>query len=107
MKYIVGTEITIRNTTGGKIRPGMTSQQIKAASSGNSKFGTQRALFTPGKEYVLNRIYTRDEKVIYRFARNFDDIVEVDFNSVSDAEKFISEARGESIAETIDMERTD
>lgn len=107
MKYIVGTEITIRNTTGGKIRPGMTSQQIKAASTGNSKFGAQRALFTPGKEYVLNRIYTRDEKVIYRFARNFDDVVEVDFDSVSDAEKFISEARGESIAESIGVERTD
>lgn len=107
MKYIVGTEITIRNTTGGKIRPGMTSQQIKAASTGNSKFGTQRALFTSGKEYILNRIYTRDERVVYRFARNFDDIVEVDFDSVSEAEKFISEARGESIVESIGVERTD
>lgn len=107
MKYIVGTEITIRNTTGGKIRPGMTSQQIKAASTGNSKFGSQRALFTPGKEYILNRIYTRDERVVYRFARNFDDIVEVDFESVSEAEKFISEARGESIVESIGVERTD
>ena len=106
MQYIIGTEITIKNTGSSRIRPGMTSNQIKSMSTGNSQFGAQRALFTPGKEYILNRIYTREGRVVYRFARNFDEIVEVDFETVAEAEQFISESRGEVISKQ-EVERTD
>ena len=108
MHYIIGTEITVTNTSTGKLRPGMSSRQIRESSSGGSSFPTQRAMFQTGRQYVLNRIYTREQRVIYKFAGGYDEIIELDFDSVAQAEQFIAEVRNEKLpSRDLVQERSD
>ena len=109
MHYIVGTQIAVTPIRKEPIRPGMSSSQIRSQSSGISGFREQRDLFTPGDNYTLIRVYVKGEKVCYKFASLSGDITEVEFQSVSDAEQFISELRGESVPdyERINRDKTD
>ena len=75
----------------------MTSSQIRQMSSGVSEFKTQRDQLTPQERYSLLRIHNKDEKVCYVFADRSGTRVELLFNTVSQAEKFISEIKGEQL----------
>lgn len=98
MHYIIGTEITIGNVgRKGPIRPGMSSQQIRQSSPGTTQFAKHREKFMLGDTYSIIRIYTQEERVCYRFASHSGDVVEVLFDSVSEAERFISEVRNETL----------
>lgn len=97
MHYIAGTSITITSQGSSKVRPGMTSAQIRQSSSGLSGFKTQREQLTPGERYTLLRIHNKDDGVCYVFADRGGTRVELLFDTVSQAEKFISEAKGETI----------
>lgn len=97
MHYIAGTTIAIGSRPTAKVRTGMTSQQIRQASSGVSGFGTQREQLTPGDRYTLLRIHNKDDKVCYVFADRSGTRVELLFDTVSQAEKFISETKGETL----------
>jgi len=66
-------------------------------SSGVSGFKTQRDQLTPQEKYSLLRIHNKDEKVCYVFADRSGTRVELLFDTVSQAEKFISEIKGEQI----------
>jgi len=110
MHYIIGTKVSVgaqRSTQ--KIKPGMSSNQIKAASRGlaNGSYTEQRSKLTPNETYTIIRIYMKEEKVCYRFVG--DKTVELMFESVRDAESFISESRGEQIPdyEEINRNKTD
>ena len=110
MHYIIGTQITVPRSTQSKaIRPGMTSQQIKSMSSRSSEFQNQRAQFVSGETYSIIRIYMKDDQVCYRFGSTSGDITEVCFNSVSQADRFISELRSETVPdyESINRNKSD
>jgi len=97
MHYIAGTEITIApNKSSGKIRPGMTGAQIRAMSQKSSTFTDQREKLKPGVKYTLTRVYKQDETLVYKFMTP-GEIVELQFDSVASAEKFISEVRSEEL----------
>jgi hypothetical protein len=66
-------------------------------SSGVSGFKTQRDKLTPQEKYSLLRIHNKDEKVCYVFADRSGTRVELLFDTVSQAEKFISEIKGEQL----------
>jgi len=97
MHYIAGTTITLSSRGSAKIKPGMTSSQIRQMSSGVSGFKTQRDQLTAGEKYSLLRIHNKDDKVCYVFADRSGSRVELLFDTVSQAEKFISEAKGEQL----------
>lgn len=97
MHYIAGTTITITSKGTAKVVPGMTSAQIRQISSGVSKFKIQRDQLTPGERYTLNRIHNKDRSVCYVFADRGGSRVELLFDTVSHAEKFISEIKGETL----------
>lgn len=110
MHYIIGTQITVPKSTQSKaIRPGMTSQQIKSMSTRSSEFHEQRAQFIPGETYSIIRIYMKDDQVCYRFGCVSGDITEVCFKSVSQADRFISELRSETVPdyEQINRDKSD
>jgi hypothetical protein len=110
MHYIVGTQLKLpASKSGQQIRPGMTSQQIRANSRGPSGFAEQRQLLTPGKQYTLARILKVDSGVNYIFSSNVGDRVTLPFGSVSEAEKFISSVIGESVPDysSAYMDQTD
>lgn len=97
MHYIIGTDIIVSNRTTGKIKPGMSSAQIRQASTRGSKYAETQKLFTSGERYVLNRIYMKEEKCIYKFSSSRGEIVEAEFDNIAAAEKFIAETRRETI----------
>ena len=97
MHYIAGTTITISSQGSAKVRPGMTSSQIRQLSTGVSGFKTQRDQLTTGERYSLLRIHNKDEKICYVFADRSGTRVELLFDTVSQAEKFISEVKGEQL----------
>lgn len=97
MHYIIGTEIVITGRSIDKIRPGMTSAQIRQASNRGTKYGDIQKMFEPNDRYILNRIFTRNEKCVYKFSSLRGHVVEAEFNSVSDAENFIAEVRNEQV----------
>lgn len=98
MHYIVGTHIQLpASKSGQQIRPGMTSQQIRANSRGPSGFVEQRQLLTPGTQYTLIRIMKVDDGVNYIFSSSVGSRVTLPFSSVSEAEKFISSVIGETV----------
>lgn len=99
MHYIVGTQIVTRPSRPQPLRPGMTSTQIKSRSTGLTTFDKQREQLTSGVTYTLIRVYMSGEqqnKVCYAFAGN-GERVELLFDSIKDAEKFISELRNEQL----------
>jgi len=102
MHYIIGTQITSSNRTVSKIRPGMTSQQLRAASSGRSKFTEIKSKLSPGVTYTLTRIHKQDESVMYTFTDNAGVRLVLPFDNVSIAENFISELRGEQVPDYTD-----
>lgn len=108
MHYIVGTEIVTSPVRKQPIQPGMTSAQIKNRSTGLSPFSEQRELLTPGVTYTLLRVYVTEQKPCYVFSGD-GQRVELIFDSVSTAEKFISELRQESLPdyESINRDKTD
>lgn len=98
MHYIAGTTITITDRTiKTPIRPGMTSQQLRAASSKSSRFEEQKKQFTPGVVYTLNRISKHHDMYQYQFSNSAGERATVHFESVSSAEKFIAEQRNETL----------
>lgn len=98
MHYIIGTKIkNTQRTVEGGIKPGMTSAQIRARSTGRSEFGDVKKKFEVNKEYSLARIYPKDGGVLYKFISADYNVVEHIFKSVTQAESFISEIRGESV----------
>lgn len=110
MHYIIGTKIAVgAQRPAQKIRPGMSSAQIKATSRGlaSGNYNEQRSLLTPNETYTLIRIFMKDEKVCYKMVG--DKTVELLFSSVKDAETFISEIRGEQVPdyEEINRNKTD
>ena len=109
MHYIVGTKITVQPAIKTALRPGMSSSQIRKQSSGLSKFAAQRDMFTPGDTYTLIRVFMKGDSVCYKFASLAGDVTEAEFGSVTDAEKFISELRGELVPdyEQINRDKTD
>ena len=96
MHYIVGTQIVIEKSAPGKIKPGMTSQQIRQlrSPSGNSRYAEN---FEPGVMYTLIRINQEPEGFNYKFRTRSGDIKNVVFPSISEAEKFISSTKGDSL----------
>lgn len=97
MHYIVGTKITLTSQGSKKITTGMTSQQIRQRSGGMSAFAEQRKLLQPGEQYSLIRICKKEDKICYIFTSQTSERCELMFDSVTQAESFISELRGESI----------
>lgn len=102
MHYIAGTQIIVGKTATGKIKPGMTSQQIRQlrASSGSTKYTDN---FEPGIMYTLIRISKEQEGFNYRFRTRSGDITNVIFPSISEAEKFISSTLGETLPDYNDV----
>ena len=99
MHYIAGTQIVTRPVRAQPLKPGMTSAQIKNRTSGLSTFDDQRSQLTAGVTYTLIRVSMSAEhqnKVCYTFAGN-GERVELLFDSIKDAEKFISELRNEQV----------
>ena len=95
MHYIVGTEIHAPvSKSSGRIKPGMTSAQIRALSTRGSADNEQISKLEPGIKYTLARIYVENEKYIYKFI-GAQSIVLLEFPSIQAAEKFIAEIRGE------------
>ena len=97
MHYIAGTTITPAPQGSAKVKPGMTSSQIRQMSSGISDFKSQRDKLISRETYTLLRIHNKDDKVCYVFADRGGTRVELLFDTVSQAEKFISETRGEQL----------
>lgn len=99
MHYIVGTQIVTTAVRQQPLRPGMSSAQIKSRSTGLSTFSKQREQLSPGVTYTLIRVYTSAEhqdKVCYAFTGE-GSRVELVFDSIKDAEKFISQLRNEQL----------
>ena len=96
MHYIVGTQIQVNERSVGKIRPGMTGAQIRAASNRSSLYTEQKSKLKPGTIYALTRIYKSGENYVYKFIGS-GDIQELQFKTITEAESFISETRGESL----------
>ena len=109
MHYIIGTQITVTQSRPNPVRPGMSSQQIRATSRGMSNYTKEREQFTPGVTYTITRIYMKDNNVCYKFHSADGTGVEVIFKTVSDAEKFISEVKGETVPdyEQINRDKSD
>jgi hypothetical protein len=107
MHYIAGTEITIAQAKRGVIRPGMSSEQIKTLKRGNQPKECES--FQQGVKYTLTRIYKKDEQsVIYKFVGIGGDVVEIPFPSITIAERFISDVRGDQLTQIAKpRERTD
>jgi hypothetical protein len=106
MHYIAGTVIQApAGKSAASIRPGMTSQQIRAASRGPVGFNDQISKLTPGKQYTLIRIYKVNEDVVYVFSSTTGDRVELTFPDISSAERFISNVKGETIPDYNDAYR--
>lgn len=97
MHYIIGTQISVSNAPKTKLRPGMSSAQIRTASQGRLSGTTSnyREEFTSNQVYSIARIFMKDEKVCYKFVG--DKVVELLFDSVKQADAFISELRGETV----------
>ena len=107
MHYIVGTQITITGRTIDKIQPGMTSQQIRASSSGRTKFKKERSLFESNRTYTLARVYKKDQ-IIYEWTGGTGPRVVTEFQTIKAAEEFISEIKGEQIPQySTGVDRTD
>ena len=106
MHYIVGTQITISGKTIEKIRPGMTSQQIRESSAGRTQFKAERNKFTSNRAYTLIRIHKISDpehpnggNIAYVWSDGTGERISVEFNSVARAEEFISEIKGETVPE--------
>ena len=105
MHYIIGTNITIESRpTTGRAKIGMTSSDIANLRKSGGDHTELKKKFTPGKQYTLTRIYKRfyedtinNEVVVYRFVSRDSDLVELEFNTVKLAEKFIADTRGEDL----------
>lgn len=97
MHYIVGTTIQVRQKTLPKIQPGMTSAQLRARSTMSSKFNEQKALFSDENEYILTRIFKNENGVAYQFSSMSGERVTPVFETVKQAETFISELRNETV----------
>ena len=98
MHYIAGTTITIsERSIKTPIRPGMTSQQLRAASSKSSRFEEQKKQFKTGVVYTLNRISRQHDMVQYQFSNKSGERAIVHFDSIASAEMFISEQRSEQL----------
>lgn len=102
MHYIAGTQIVVKKTTAGKIKPGMTSQQIRQlrSVSSNSKYTDS---FEPDVMYTLIRISQEQEGFNYKFRTRAGDIKNVIFPSISEAEKFIASTKGDSLPDYNDV----
>ena len=97
MHYIVGTTIQVKQKTLPKIQPGMTSAQLRARSTMSSKFNEQKSLFNSDNEYTLTRIFKNESGVAYQFSNMSGERVTPVFETVKQAETFISELRNETI----------
>ena len=98
MHYIAGTTITVtERSIRSPIKPGMTSQQLRAASSKSSGFEEQKKQFKPGVIYTLNRISKQHDVYQYQFSNTSGERAIVHFDSIASAEKFISEQRNEQV----------
>ena len=109
MHYIIGTQITISGRTVDRIKPGMTSSEIRRRSTSSSQFHEEQAKFEKNKTYTLSRIYRPPgaDHIVYRFNDGGINTVELEFKSVDDAEDFISEARSEVVPDYDNFYRTD
>lgn len=106
MYYIIGTKITLQSRTIPTVKKGMTSQQLAEISrlkKGTAESNSIREQFKPNREYTLIRVYMEDGKVAYKFADTTGGIVVAKFNSVTAAENFISEIRGEDVPDYTEM----
>jgi hypothetical protein len=98
MHYIAGTRIRVSAIRpGGPIRPGMTSSQIRASSPKRSLYTKHRELLKPDTDYTLTRIYKDQDKVVYVFNSSDMSRTELQFDTITDAERFISELRNENL----------
>ena len=97
MHYITGTQILVSSRSISRVRPGMTGQQLRKASTGGSHFKSQRAKFKPDRTYTLTRIQPIEDGVQYTFNEGIGESVVLDFSQVKEAETFISELRDESV----------
>lgn len=106
MHYIAGTVIQApAGKSTAAIRPGMTSQQIRAASKGPIGFNDHVSKLVPGKQYTLIRIHKVQDDVVYVFSSSAGDRVELSFPDISSAERFISSVKGESVPDYSDAYR--
>lgn len=106
MHYIIGTQINITGKTIEKIRPGMTSQQIRQSSMGSTRFKKERSQFKLNRTYTLARIYkmynetdVSKSKIAYEWSDGAGSRIRTEFDTVKLAEDFISEVKGETIPE--------
>lgn len=104
MHYIIGTTISISNRPTSRARVGMTSADIANIRRPGGDHVELLKKFTSGKVYSLTRIYKRmyedsiqNEVVVYRFVSPGENMVELEFKTVSLAEDFISSVRGEEL----------
>lgn len=85
MTYIIGTRFAV----GRKIlRPGMTNSQSKVTAS--------TPILPPG-EYTINYIKKTPNNVVYTFVNENLEQVDIEFDSIGQAEKYISAMRNEQL----------
>ena len=97
MHYIAGTQILVSGRTISRVRPGMTGSELRASSSGGSRFKKERSMFTPDRTYTLTRIRPVEEGVEYTFSDGTGTRTLLEFPNIREAETFISELRDESV----------
>lgn len=108
MHYIVGTTLMVTNRPKTVARPGMSSSDLRQIKSSRGVDHDKLSSFVTGVEYTLSRIHRpRGEScVVYCFTDGAAR-VELKFDSVSQAEAFISGVRGDTLPTTYTQERTD
>mgnify|MGYP001242273550 CR=1 FL=1 len=79
MHYIIGTRILFTRT---KIRPGLTSSGMKTVK--------KPLEFDYDTMYSLYNIKKVDDKFVYSFQSDNQDIVTIEFDTISDADKYIA-----------------
>lgn len=85
MTYIIGTSFVVGKRI---IRPGMSSSSAKVTAS--------TPILPPG-EYTINYIKKNENNVVYTFVNENFERVEIEFDSIGQAEKYISAMRNEQL----------
>lgn len=99
MHYIPGVTITISDRSVGRIQPGMTSSQIRdMKSSRGTLFKKQREQLKHNLPYTLVRVHKNEHnKVCYVFTAPGESRITLEFDNLSQGDRFISEIKGETI----------
>jgi len=104
MRYIVGTEIFVESVT-SMGQSGMGPQPVNVSPAIYKKT-QQQTPFEPGVKYVLRNIRKNKQGYLeYKFDSDKGEVV-IPFESIKQAEQFISFARNEPLPEGSDIQLT-